>query len=81
MDKKSTGYHGGCQNGGYGGRGGGSQFSLHLAQTSGGDNYNAKVPVGWIWSDRASYDNDDSDDSGLGNSDASDQPEIDSLIQ
>jgi len=77
--ERRRGSHSGHKKGGYGGRGWGKPQSLHLAQTSGGENDNAKVPKVQELSDSASNDDDDLDDSGSGNGDGTDLVRIHSL--
>jgi hypothetical protein len=70
-EERRRGSYGSRKQGSYGGGRGGKQQSLRLAQTLGGENDNAKVPMVQELSDSAS-DDDDSDDTGLGNGDGSD---------
>jgi len=70
-EERHRGFCGGRKKGSYGGRGGGNQQSLHLAQTSEGDNDNAKVTEVKEVSDSTSDDG-NSDGSGLRNHKPSD---------
>jgi len=78
-EERCRGFSGSRKKGGYRGGGGGKQQSLHLAQTLGGENNNAKVLKVQELFDSASDDDDDSDDMGLGNGDVSDSLQINSL--
>jgi len=73
------GSHGSCKTGGYGGRGGAKQHSLHLSKALEGENDNAKVPKVQEISDSATDDDDNWDDLGRGNGDGSNSLRIDSL--